>query len=47
MEINVIKFSQPAIVEDQELKFDTSFDKFQVEPVELEEKITIVYEISK
>lgn len=42
--INQIKFTPPNIVKDEEVK--TSFDRFQVEDVEFEERITIVYEIS-
>ena len=47
MEINLVKFTPPKVVSDTQIVFNTSFDKFQVEDVELEEKITIVYEISK
>ena len=46
-EINQIKFTPPKIIGDTQISYNTSFDKFQVEDVELEEKITIVYEISK
>jgi hypothetical protein len=34
----------PKIVEDNGVVNPTSFEKFQIEDVELEEKITIVYE---
>jgi uncharacterized protein len=47
MTVNYIKFTPPKIVGDTQISYNTSFDKFQVEDVELEEKITIVYEISK
>jgi len=45
--INQIKFTPPKIVGDTQISYTTSFDKFEVEDVELEEKITIVYEISR
>ena len=45
--VNYIKFTPPKIAGDTQISYNTSFDKFQVEEVELEEKITIVYEISK
>lgn len=45
--INQIKFNPPKIVGDTDISYTTSFDKFEVEEVELEEKITIVYQISK
>jgi uncharacterized protein len=45
--ISQIMFTPPKIVGDTQISYNTSFDKFQVEDVELEEKITIVYEISK
>lgn len=47
MEINMVKFTPPKVVGDTQIVYNTSFDKFQVEDVELEEKITIVYEIAK
>ena len=47
MEINQVKFTPPKIVADTDISYKTSFDKYQVEEVELIEKITIVYEISK
>ena len=46
-EISQVKFTPPKVVSDSEISYDTSFEKFQVEDVELEEKITIVYEIGK
>lgn len=45
--IEIVKFAPPEIVRDTEIKYSTIFDKFQVEDVELEEKITVVYEIPK
>jgi hypothetical protein len=46
-EISVVKFTPPkVIVEDQALSSKTSFAKFQIEESELEEKITIIYEVS-
>jgi|GEM_PF-1323643 len=42
---NQVMFSPPKVVKDNDVTHKTSFDKFQVEDVELEEKITIVYEI--
>ena len=44
--VEIVKFTPPKVVGDTEIKYKTPFDKFQVEDVELEEKITIVYEIS-
>ena len=43
----IVKFTPPKIVGDTKLQFSTSFDKFQVEEVELEESIAIVFEIPK
>jgi uncharacterized protein len=45
-DIGFIKFTPPRIVGDTDISYKTSFDKFQVEETELEEKITIVYEVS-
>jgi uncharacterized protein YggE len=42
---NQVMFTPPKIVRDGDVSKPTSFEKFQVEDVELEEKITIVYEI--
>lgn len=47
MEINMVKFTPAKVVGDTQIAYNSSFDKFQVEDVELEEKITIVYEIAK
>jgi uncharacterized protein len=43
----IVKFTPPKIIGDTEIKYSTSFDKFQVEEVELEETISIVFEIPK
>jgi len=43
----IIKYTPPKVVGDTEIVYSTSFDKFQVEEVELEETISIVYEIPK
>jgi len=45
--IEMIKFTPPRIVKDTEIKHNTSFDKFEVSQVEIEERITIVFEIKK
>ena len=47
MEIQVVKFTPPKVVGDTDIRFKSSFDKFQVEDLEFEEKITMIYEISK
>lgn len=44
--VTVVKFTPPKIVGDTDMSYSTSFDKFQVEDTELEEKITVVYEVS-
>jgi uncharacterized protein YggE len=46
IEINQIKFTPPKADYLSVKTYESSFDKFQVEDVELEEKITIVYEVS-
>ena len=43
----MVKFTPPRVMDDNEIVFDTSFDKFQVEEMEIEEKITVIFEISK
>lgn len=43
--VEMVKFTPPVIKRDTEIKYNTAFDKFQVEDVELEERITVVYEI--
>lgn len=40
-----VKFAPPKIVADRDIAYKTSFDNFQVDDVELEERITIIYEI--
>jgi uncharacterized protein YggE len=40
------KFTPPRIVSDKAVAINTPFDKFQVDDIELDEKITVVYEIS-
>lgn len=45
-QVETVKFSAPKIVKDEEVTTETSFDTFQVADMELNEKITIVYEIS-
>jgi len=45
--IEMVKFTPPLIKRDPETRFNTPFDKFQVEDVEVDERITIVYEILK
>jgi uncharacterized protein YggE len=44
--VEMAMFTPPKIVNDNEVLINTSFDKFQVDEIELEERITIVYEIS-
>ena len=44
-QISTVMFTPPKIIEEKEEAMHSSFEKFQVEDVELEEKITIVYEI--
>jgi len=44
--IEMVKFAPPIIEKDEEVKINTSFDRFQVAEIELNESITIVYEIS-
>lgn len=43
--IEMMKFAPPKVIYDEEIKSKTSFDKFQVEKMVLDEKITVVYEI--
>ncbi|MGG9960729.1 SIMPL domain-containing protein [Ferruginibacter sp. SUN106] len=45
-EISYVRFTPAKIVGDTDISYKTSFDKFQVEETELEEKITVVYEVS-
>ena len=44
--VDIVQFTPPKVVRDTELRYNTSFNKLQVEGVELEERITIIYEIS-
>lgn len=41
-----VKFTAPRIVGDTEIKYKTSFDKFEIEDVELDERITVIYTIA-
>lgn len=43
--MEMVKFTPPVIARDTEIKYNTAFDKFEVEDEQLEEKITIVFEI--
>jgi len=45
--IEMVKFTPPTVKRDTESKYNTPFNKFQVEDAELEERITVVYEILK
>ena len=45
-QIGFVKFTPAKIIGDTDFSYKTSFDKFQVEETELEEKITVVYEVS-
>jgi hypothetical protein len=42
----LIKFTPPKLIGATKLIYSTPFDKFQVDEIDLEEKVTIVYEIS-
>jgi uncharacterized protein YggE len=44
--VEIVKFTPPKIVKDEEVENETSFDTFQVVDMELDERITIVYEIT-
>jgi uncharacterized protein len=44
--ISFVNFTPLKFVGDTDISYKTSFDKFQVEETELEEKITVVYEVS-
>jgi uncharacterized protein YggE len=44
--VEINKFTSPKIVGDTDIKYKTSFDKFEIEDVELEEQITIIYIIA-
>jgi uncharacterized protein YggE len=45
LEIKQIQFTPPIIKEDTAISSNTSFKEFEMENIELEEKITLVYEI--
>ena len=45
--IKSIQYSSPVAKKEDSVSYNTSFDKFAVEEKEMEEHITIVYEISK
>ena len=45
--IKSIQYTAPEVKKDNEVIYSTSFEKFNVEEKEMEERITIVYEISK
>lgn len=45
--IEITKFIPLKTVGDTDVKYNTSFDKFQVEDIDMDEKITIIYEIAK
>lgn len=44
--VGMIKFTPPKVIYDGQNEYKTAFDRFQVAEVELEERITVVYEIS-
>jgi uncharacterized protein len=43
--VEIAKFTPPKIARDTEIRYNTSFDKFEIEEVEIEEQITIIYAI--
>jgi uncharacterized protein YggE len=45
-QIGSVKFTAPKVVPDKEIKYRTSFDRFEIEDIELEERITVVYSIA-
>ncbi len=45
-DIKQVQFSPPVIKEDLEISSNTSFKEFELQEIEFEEKITLVYEIS-
>jgi uncharacterized protein len=45
-QVEMVKFTPPKVMHDREAMEATAFANFQVQEVELEEKITIVYEIA-
>jgi uncharacterized protein YggE len=44
--VEIERFKPPKIVKDEDVETETSFDNFQVVDIDLDEKITIVYEIA-
>ncbi len=46
LKVEINKFSPPKLVGDTEIKYKTSFDKFEIEDIELEETIAIIYIIA-
>lgn len=44
--IEMVKFTPPVIKRDTQIKYNTAFDKIEVEDKELEERITIFFEIA-
>lgn len=44
--VEINKFTAPKIFGDTEIKHKTSFDKFEIDDVELEERITVIYTIA-
>jgi uncharacterized protein YggE len=44
--IEINKFTPPKIAKDEDIRYKTSFDKFEIEDVELEEQITVIYTIA-
>ncbi len=45
-QISFVKFTPPKLIPDTDISYKTSFDKFQVQETEIDEKITIVYEVT-
>lgn len=45
-DFDYVRFTSPVVVSNSEVYNKTAFDNFQVEENELEEKITVVYEVS-
>jgi len=43
----IVKFTPPKIPGSTKIEYNTSFDKFQVEEIELDESISVVFEIPK
>jgi uncharacterized protein YggE len=45
--LEMVKFTPTVLKRDTDDKYNTAFDKFQVDDIELEERVTVVYEIAK